>query len=221
MALVTDPGKARAFLDRLTESAIIWGVAQARRGVDAVLVSSAFAGGGFISRAAYAEFVLPYENRLNQAISPGCAGLHPHVRAHWGSARPDARNWYGRARHPRPSPVGQRRSGGGQTPGRTAGLHQRQHELGRLVRVSHTREVEAEARRCLREGARRRLHPQHGVFGCSAGRALETRTLAALVAPRAVLIAMASSPWHSLPARPAYTQGSSRAVRGCSRLQAR
>lgn len=79
MALVTDPGKARAFLDRLTESAIVWGVAQARRGVDAVLVSSAFAGGGFISRAAYAEFVLPYERRLNQAIRAVGVPVYTHT----------------------------------------------------------------------------------------------------------------------------------------------
>jgi hypothetical protein len=79
MALVTDAGKARSFLDRLTESAVVWGVAQARRGVDAVLISSAFAGGGFLSRAAYAEFVLPYERRLCHAVRATGVPVYTHT----------------------------------------------------------------------------------------------------------------------------------------------
>src|SRR5690606_10133386 len=43
--LALDPEKAEAILDRLTEASIAWGLAQARHGVDAVLVSSAYAGG--------------------------------------------------------------------------------------------------------------------------------------------------------------------------------
>jgi len=79
MALVTDPGKARALLDRLTESSIAWGVAQARRGADAVLVSSAFAGAGFLSRAAYAGFVLPYERRVARAIRAAGVPVYTHT----------------------------------------------------------------------------------------------------------------------------------------------
>jgi uroporphyrinogen decarboxylase len=37
-------------------------------GPDAILVSSAFAGAGFISRGMYSEFVMPYENELFCAI---------------------------------------------------------------------------------------------------------------------------------------------------------
>ena len=37
-------------------------------GPDAVLVSSAFAGAGFIGRAMYSEFVMPYENEVFRAI---------------------------------------------------------------------------------------------------------------------------------------------------------
>ena len=37
-------------------------------GVDAVLISSAYAGGGFISREHYESFVLPYEKKLIQGI---------------------------------------------------------------------------------------------------------------------------------------------------------
>jgi hypothetical protein len=66
--LLTDRGKAHALLDRLTGAAIAWAVAQARHGVDAVLISSAFAGGPFVNRRMYAEFVLPYERRVAEAI---------------------------------------------------------------------------------------------------------------------------------------------------------
>ena len=68
MALIDDPAKVHALLERLTETSIVWAVAQARAGVDAVLISSAFAGGGFLSRDMYSEFVLPYERRLADAV---------------------------------------------------------------------------------------------------------------------------------------------------------
>ncbi|MBI5305215.1 MAG: hypothetical protein HY868_24000 [Chloroflexi bacterium] len=68
LSLITDPGKAHALLDRLTDASIVWAVAQARRGVDAVLISSAFAGGSLISTAMYREFVMPYERRVTNAV---------------------------------------------------------------------------------------------------------------------------------------------------------
>lgn len=67
-AIVDDPIKAGACLERLTAGAIDLGQKQAARGVDAVLISSAFAGAGFISRDHYREFVLPYEKRLIAGI---------------------------------------------------------------------------------------------------------------------------------------------------------
>jgi hypothetical protein len=68
MALIDDPVKVHALMDRMAESSIAWATAQARAGVDAVLISSAFAGGGFLSREMYSEFVLPYEQRLADAV---------------------------------------------------------------------------------------------------------------------------------------------------------
>jgi len=68
IGLVDDPGKTRAMLERLTLGAIDLGRRQARAGVDAVLISSAFAGGGLISRDDYETFVLPYEKRLIAGI---------------------------------------------------------------------------------------------------------------------------------------------------------
>lgn len=79
MGLMTDPAKCHALLDRLTAASIAMGVAQARRGADAVLISSAFAGGGFISREMYREFVVPYERRLTDAIRPTGVPVYTHT----------------------------------------------------------------------------------------------------------------------------------------------
>lgn len=68
MAIMMDPVKAKACLERLSEGAIALGKKQASLGVDAVLISSAFAGAGFISRTHYEEFVAPYEKRIVEEI---------------------------------------------------------------------------------------------------------------------------------------------------------
>lgn len=68
MALLDDPGKVTACLDRLTEGAIVLGRGQVEAGAHAVLISSAFAGGGLISRDHYETFVLPYERRVVDGI---------------------------------------------------------------------------------------------------------------------------------------------------------
>jgi uroporphyrinogen-III decarboxylase len=64
MAILDDPGKAKACLERLAAGAIDLGKKQAACGVDAILISSAFAGAGLISRQHYEEFVLPYEQKV-------------------------------------------------------------------------------------------------------------------------------------------------------------
>ena len=64
MAVLDDPGKVNACLDKLTEGAIDLAKKQASCNIDAVLISSAFAGAGLISRKHYETFVLPYEKRL-------------------------------------------------------------------------------------------------------------------------------------------------------------
>ncbi|MDH7570564.1 MAG: uroporphyrinogen decarboxylase family protein, partial [Armatimonadota bacterium] len=68
MALLEDPGRCHAILAAYARGAAEYGTFLAQADVDAVLVSSAFAGGGFISRAQYAEFVLPYERLVHQTI---------------------------------------------------------------------------------------------------------------------------------------------------------
>ncbi|UCF18984.1 MAG: hypothetical protein JSU87_13780 [Gemmatimonadota bacterium] len=78
MALLDDPGKTHACLQRLTQGAIQLAERQAAAGVDAILISSAFAGGGLISREHYTEFVLPYERRVVTETKT----RHPEVKVY-------------------------------------------------------------------------------------------------------------------------------------------
>ncbi len=68
LALMDEPDKCEACLDVLTEGTIALGRGQAAHGVDAILISSAFAGAGFISPAHYRRFVLPFERKVIQGI---------------------------------------------------------------------------------------------------------------------------------------------------------
>lgn len=67
-ALMDDRSKAHACLDRLSEGATAHAMGIAEAGADAILISSAFAGAGFISRRHYSEFVLPYERKVIQGV---------------------------------------------------------------------------------------------------------------------------------------------------------
>lgn len=79
MSLVMDAGKAQALLQRLTEASVTWAVAQAKHGVDAVLISSAFAGGGLISPQMYTRFVLPCERRVTEAVKALGVPVYTHT----------------------------------------------------------------------------------------------------------------------------------------------
>ena len=68
MALITDPGKVKACLEALAQGTIVLGQGQSAHGVDAILISSAFAGAGLISPNHYREFVLPYEKMVIEGI---------------------------------------------------------------------------------------------------------------------------------------------------------
>lgn len=68
MAILDDPGKVKACLERLALGAIDLAKRQIAAGADAVLISSAFAGAGLISREHYIEFVLPYEKTVISQI---------------------------------------------------------------------------------------------------------------------------------------------------------
>ena len=79
LSLILDEGKAHALLDRLTDASISWAVAQARHGCDAVLISSAFAGGPLLSPKMYEEFVLPYEKRLMEVVKAEDVPVYTHT----------------------------------------------------------------------------------------------------------------------------------------------
>lgn len=76
---ITDGPKTHAILDRLTEASITWAVAQANHGVDAVLMSSAFVGGPFLSPKMYKEFVVPYEKRVTDAVRAAGVPVYTHT----------------------------------------------------------------------------------------------------------------------------------------------
>ncbi len=79
MALVIDPPKAHAILARLTEAVVVWASAQANRGVDAILISSAFAGAPFISRKYYDTFVVPYERIVTDVVKAHGLPVYTHT----------------------------------------------------------------------------------------------------------------------------------------------
>jgi hypothetical protein len=75
VALIEAPDKVRACLDALGAGAVALACGQIDNGADAVLISSAFAGAGFISPRQYRGFVLPCE----RAVIEGIKASHPAV----------------------------------------------------------------------------------------------------------------------------------------------
>jgi uroporphyrinogen decarboxylase len=68
LAIADDPGRMLAALDRLAEGAATLACGHLDAGADAVVISSAYAGAGFISRRHYERFVLPFERALIAAV---------------------------------------------------------------------------------------------------------------------------------------------------------
>ena len=69
LGLVLYPDICRELLEYLTKVAIAEvSLHAAEGGIDAILVSSAFAGAGFISRSDYEQFVMPYEEVIYREI---------------------------------------------------------------------------------------------------------------------------------------------------------
>ncbi len=75
LALRTDEGRVMACLDALCRGTEDLMNGHARAGVDAVLISSAYAGGGFISPVDYRRFVLPFEQRIIRTFT----AAHPDI----------------------------------------------------------------------------------------------------------------------------------------------
>jgi len=68
LALLDDPSSVKRALATFTGRIVTLAKAMCLTGVDAIKISSPYAGAGFISPGCYAEFVLPYERELVQVI---------------------------------------------------------------------------------------------------------------------------------------------------------
>ncbi len=68
MALLDDPEKSRRIMEEINQAVLVEALAQCARGIDAMKLSSPFAGSGFISRTMYETFVLPYERDIVSAV---------------------------------------------------------------------------------------------------------------------------------------------------------
>ncbi len=79
MAILDNPEKTLEVMDRTTEWSIALAVAQARRGAEAIKVSSPFAGSGFLSPDMYEEFIVPFESRLASAVRAEGKSIYTHT----------------------------------------------------------------------------------------------------------------------------------------------
>lgn len=73
MALIDNPVKCEKILEKLALGTATLAKLQSTVEIDAVLISSAFAGGGFISREHYKRFVLPYEKYVVEELHRICS----------------------------------------------------------------------------------------------------------------------------------------------------
>ncbi len=79
VALALEPDHCAAIMDTCTRTSVAWAVAQARRGCDAIKISSPYAGAGFISRDMYAEWIVPFERRVAQAVRDEGKFVYTHT----------------------------------------------------------------------------------------------------------------------------------------------
>jgi hypothetical protein len=93
IGFLEDPGRAAEILGRYTEGIVAVAEGLAAAGVDAIKISSPFAGAGFLSTAFYRTFVLPYESRIARAIEARgvrayihtCGDIHDRLELMAGS----------------------------------------------------------------------------------------------------------------------------------------
>jgi hypothetical protein len=79
LGLIDFPEAAALVLDHYSGLLCDLATRMCGAGVDAIKVSSPYAGGGFISRDFYAKFVLPYERRLARAIRQQGVHVYTHT----------------------------------------------------------------------------------------------------------------------------------------------
>jgi hypothetical protein len=79
IGFLEDPGRAAQVLGRFTAGVVAVAEGLVDEGVDAVKISSPFAGAGFLSAAFYRTFVLPYESRIVRAVEARGARAYLHT----------------------------------------------------------------------------------------------------------------------------------------------
>ena len=77
VALIMEPDKCKAILDKFADGILDLAVQMCAKPIDAIKVSSPFAGMGFISSEQYVEFVLPFEQKIISAIR--AKGVHVYI----------------------------------------------------------------------------------------------------------------------------------------------
>ena len=79
ISLILAPEKCKTILDKFTEVILDIAVKMCDKHIDAIKLSSPFAGMGFISSDQYREFVLPYEKRIINAIRQKGKHVYTHT----------------------------------------------------------------------------------------------------------------------------------------------
>ena len=79
MYLVSHPDKSKAFLQHFAEGVTQLAADMTGHKVDAIKISSPFAGSGFISPHFYSDFVLPYERQIVQAVRQKGVHIYTHT----------------------------------------------------------------------------------------------------------------------------------------------
>jgi uroporphyrinogen-III decarboxylase len=77
LALIMEPEKCKSILDKFTTGIEDLAVKMCSKSIDAIKISSPFAGMGFISTDDYREFVLPFEKRIIESIRE--RGVHVYI----------------------------------------------------------------------------------------------------------------------------------------------
>ncbi len=84
VSLIIDPEKCKEILQKFTTGICILAEKMCKYDIDAVKISSPFAGMGFISPEHYEEFVLPYESQFIKVIKDSGKKVYIHTCGHIG-----------------------------------------------------------------------------------------------------------------------------------------
>jgi uroporphyrinogen-III decarboxylase len=79
ISLIMAPEKCKSILDKYTDGILDIAVKMCDKHIDAIKISSPFAGMGFISSDQYREFILPYEKRIINAIRERGKHVYTHT----------------------------------------------------------------------------------------------------------------------------------------------